>query len=569
MSSPGRPAQRRQVDLSGRPSRPPRPKIADYPFTTLTPNLGVVDLSGNERFVMADVPGLIEGASEGAGLGVRFLGHLERTAVLIHLIDATGEDPVGAWRAIRTELEAYAEGLEDKSEIVALNKIDALDPAATQRSAAKMKEGGRPPYGFHAGLGGVRRGGEAAAAGGLAPRSLSTAGRRRRRPGWRKTCDAVNMLAAARLIVVKVGSALVARAGSGEVDHAWLAAFASDAARLKGARGQGPDRGVLRRGGRDRRRLGMSGRVLSLAEKQAAAAAGQSLLMAAWQEAMAPHNIHVAQLLLTADDTEARRRFLNARATLSTLIELGVLPVVNENDTVATEELRYGDNDRLAARVAQMAGADVLVLLSDVDGLYTADPRRSSDARRLERVEAITPEIEAMAGGANRQSAVGSGGMVTKLAAARIAAAAGCATVVTLGHRPAPLLALEEGAAATFFAPHSTPAAAYKAWIAGSLAPHGVLVVDDGAAAALRAGKSLLAAGVTSAQGRFGKGDAVVVRDLAGRDIGRGLARYDATDARRIAGLRSSDIETLLGEAAAPLIHADDLALGASAERPG
>jgi glutamate 5-kinase len=364
----------------------------------------------------------------------------------------------------------------------------------------------------------------------------------------------------ARLIVCKVGSALVADLETGAPDRAWLTAFARDAARFR-ERGQRlvvVSSGAVALG---RRRLALTGHTLTLAEKQAAAAAGQSLLMAAWAEALAPHGVHVAQLLLTADDTEARRRFLNARATLTTLLDLGVLPVINENDTVATEELRYGDNDRLAARVAQMAGADLLVLLSDVDGLYTADPRRSEGANRLERVETITPEIEAMAGGANTERRVGSGGMVTKLAAARMAAAAGCATLITLGRRPAPLGAVEEGAAATWFAPHSTPAAAYKSWIAGSLAPHGVLTIDDGAASAVRAGRSLLAAGVKQAQGRFGKGDAVVVRDLAGREIGRGLARYDAADAKRILGLRSDAIETLLGEAAAPLIHADDLAL--------
>ncbi|HXV00233.1 MAG TPA: glutamate 5-kinase [Caulobacteraceae bacterium] len=374
-------------------------------------------------------------------------------------------------------------------------------------------------------------------------------------------------LASARLIVVKVGSALVAEAESGEVDRAWLAAFAADAARLLG-RGQSlvvVSSGAVALG---RRPLGLAVHALTLAEKQAAAAAGQSLLMAAWQDALAPHRLHVGQLLLTADDTESRRRFLNARATLRTLIELKALPVVNENDTVATEELRYGDNDRLAARVAQMAGADLLVLLSDVDGLYTADPRRNPGAQRLDRVETIDADIEAMAGGANREARVGSGGMVTKLAAARIAAAAGCATLITLGRRSAPLLAAEEGAGATFFPPRSTAAAAYKAWIAGSLAPHGVLTVDDGAAAAVKAGKSLLAAGVKVAEGRFGKGDAVVVRDLAGREIGRGLARYDAADAKKILGLRSAEIEVLLGEAAAPLIHADDLALAAPAEGP-
>jgi glutamate 5-kinase len=231
--------------------------------------------------------------------------------------------------------------------------------------------------------------------------------------------------------------------------------------------------------------------------------------------------------------------------------------VVNENDTVATEEIRYGDNDRLAARVAQMVGADLLVLLSDVDGLYTADPRRDPAAEHIPLVTVLTPAIEAMAGGAH----VGSGGMATKLAAARIAGAAGCSTLIALGHRPAPLQAAEDGERSTLFQAAATPAAAYKAWIAGSLAPQGVLTVDAGAATALRAGKSLLAAGVKGVEGRFGKGDAVLVRDQAGREVGRGLSRYDAGDAERIIGLRSDAIEPALGYTAGPLIHADDLAL--------
>ena len=376
----------------------------------------------------------------------------------------------------------------------------------------------------------------------------------------------MSVLREARLVVVKVGSALLADATTGAVDRAWLTAFAHDAARLA-ARGQRllvVSSGAVALG---RGRLGLARRALSLAGKQAAAAAGQSMLMRAWEEALEPLGLRTAQILLTLDDTEVRSRFLNARSTLATLLDLGVIPVVNENDTVATEELRYGDNDRLAARVAQMVGADLLVLLSDVDGLYTADPRRDTAARRIETVAEITPQIEAMAGGSNSRDGVGSGGMVTKLAAARIAAAAGCATLITLGWRPSPLGAVEAGEPATLFAPHSTPAAAYKAWIAGSLAPQGVVVIDDGAAAALRAGKSLLAAGVRSAEGRFGKGDAVVVRVLAGRDVGRGLARYDSADARRILGLRSSAIEALLGDAAGPLIHADDLALNPAGER--
>lgn len=375
----------------------------------------------------------------------------------------------------------------------------------------------------------------------------------------------MSLISTARLIVVKVGSALLVDPRTGAADGAWLDAFAADVARLS-ARGQKlviVSSGAVALG---RARLGLRRRALTLAEKQAAAAAGQSLLMRAWEGAFEPLALGTAQILLTLDDTEVRRRFLNARSTFETLIQLGVLPIVNENDTVATEELRYGDNDRLAARVAQMVGADLLVLLSDVDGLYTADPRRDATARHVADVGEITAEIEAMAGGPNSAQGVGSGGMTTKLEAARIAAAAGCATVITMGRRSAPLGAAEAGETATTFAPRSTPAAAYKAWIAGSLAPQGALTVDAGAAQALRTGKSLLAAGVRQVEGRFGKGDAVIVRDEAGREIGRGLTRYDAADACKILGLHSSAIKAVLGDAAGPLIHADDLALASVAE---
>jgi glutamate 5-kinase len=374
----------------------------------------------------------------------------------------------------------------------------------------------------------------------------------------------VNGIEGAARIVVKVGSALLVGDG-GAADAAWLAAFAADLARLR-ARGQQVlvvSSGAVALG---RRRLGLGRRALTLPEKQAAAAAGQSALMRAWEEAFEPHGLSAAQVLLTRDDTEMRRRWLNARATVETLLGLGVVPVVNENDTVVTEEIRYGDNDRLAARVAQMIGADAVVLLSDVDGLYTADPRRDPAARHIPRVAHLTPEIEAMAGGANAQAGVGSGGMATKLAAARIASAAGCATIVTLGRRAAPLAALEAGERATVIAPSTTPAAAYKAWIAGSVAPAGALVVDAGAAAAVRRGKSLLAAGVRRVEGRFGKGDAVVVRDEAGGEIARGLVRYDAPDAARICGLKSAAIEAALGYTAGPLVHANDLALSQAHE---
>ena len=372
----------------------------------------------------------------------------------------------------------------------------------------------------------------------------------------------MNDLAGARRIVVKVGSSLLIDRKTAEPNRAWLAALAADAARLH-QRGQQlliVSSGAVALG---RKRLGLSGRrSLDLPQKQAAAAAGQSLLMHAWEDALAVHGITTAQILLTRDDTETRRRWLNARATIETLLALNVAPVVNENDTVVTEEIRYGDNDRLAARVAQMIGADLLVLLSDVDGLYTADPRRDPTARHIARVTEMTPELDAMAGGANVEGGVGTGGMATKLMAVRIAAAAGCATLITLGNRARPLGAVEDGARATLFEPHTSPAAAYKAWIAGSLAPQGVLVIDAGAASALRAGKSLLPAGVREVEGRFEKGDAVVVRDETGRELARGLARYDAADAERIKGLKSAGIEAVLGYTEGPtLIHADDLAL--------
>jgi glutamate 5-kinase len=367
-------------------------------------------------------------------------------------------------------------------------------------------------------------------------------------------------IARARRIVVKVGSALVVDAQAGAPDRAWLAAFAADAARLR-ARGQQVlvvSSGAVALG---RRRLGLSRRKLTLPEKQAAAAAGQSLLMRAWEEAFEPHGLAVAQVLMTRDDTEVRRRWLNGRATIETLLSLGVVPVVNENDTVVTEEIRYGDNDRLAARVAQMIAADALVLLSDIDGLYTADPRRDPSATRLERIGEITPAIDAMAGGANAGAGVGTGGMATKIAAARIARAAGCATIITLGTRPEPLKAVEDGAPTTVIEASLSAAAAYKGWIAGSLSPQGALIVDAGAAGALAKGKSLLAAGVRGVEGSFGKGDAVLVRAEDGRELGRGLVRYDAADAEKILGLRSDAIEAVLGYTGGPMIHADDLAM--------
>ncbi len=366
----------------------------------------------------------------------------------------------------------------------------------------------------------------------------------------------------ARRIVFKVGSALLVDEKTGAANRAWLEAFCADAAALRAAGKQVlvVSSGAVALG---RRRLGLTGRKTTLPEKQAAAAAGQSLLMRAWEEAFEPHGTSVAQILLTRDDTETRRRWLNARATTETLMGLGVVPVVNENDTVVTEEIRYGDNDRLAARVAQMAGADLLVLLSDIDGLYTADPRKNPSAAHIPLVTEITAEIAGMAEGANQAAGVGTGGMATKVPAARIARAAGWPPLITLGSRPHPLAAIAAGEKATLIEAAASPAAAYKAWIAGSLAPQGWVTIDAGAAKALTSGKSLLSAGVRAIEGPFEKGDAVRVRDETGHEVARGIVRYDSADAQRIAGLRSDAIEAELGFTEGPMIHADDLAVSA------
>ncbi len=309
-----------------------------------------------------------------------------------------------------------------------------------------------------------------------------------------------------------------------------------------------------------RRQLGLAPGKLRLEESQAAAAVGQIRLAHAWKEVLEPHDCAVAQILLTLGDTEERRRYLNARSTLETLLKLGAVPVINENDTVATAEIRYGDNDRLAARVAQMAGADCLVLLSDVDGLYTADPTRDPAARHLPEVTRITAEIEAMAGGS--ASDVGSGGMTTKLLAGKIAVAAGCHMCIAIGREQRPLRRIEAGARCTWFVAQASPKTVRKQWIAGLLKPAGTLHVDAGAARALRGGKSLLPAGVTRIEGRFERGDAVTVRDADGVEIARGLSAYSSDDARRAAGRRSQELEAILGyRGRDEIIHRDDLVL--------
>ncbi|GAB5375426.1 MAG: glutamate 5-kinase [Acuticoccus sp.] len=365
------------------------------------------------------------------------------------------------------------------------------------------------------------------------------------------------MLAGARRIVVKLGSALLV-AEDGTARRRWLATLANDLAALHAradvlvvssgaiAMGRGP--------------IGYGARALRLEESQAAAAVGQIALAAEWSAALAAEGMRAAQVLLTVRDTEERRAYLNARTTLAELFRAGVVPVINENDTIATGEIRYGDNDRLAARVATMVSADCLVLLSDVDGLYTAPPAQDPSARFIADVPHLTDEIYACAGDAG--SALSRGGMKTKLDAARIATEAGVAMAIASGRVDHPLKALEAGARATWFHPRSDPVTARKVWIAGSLRASGALTLDDGAVAAVLRGRSLLPAGVRAVSGEFSRGDAVRLVDLAGREIGRGLVAYDAGDARLIAGQKTHSLPAIVGaRARATMVHRDDMAL--------
>jgi len=360
----------------------------------------------------------------------------------------------------------------------------------------------------------------------------------------------------ARCVVIKVGSALLV-----EGDHLrarWLTALAKDVASLhaRGVKVVLVSSGSIALG---RGVLGLEPGKLTLEESQASAAIGQIQLATAYQEALAPHDITAAQVLLTLPDTQSRRRYLNARATLDTLLELGTVPIVNENDTVATDEIRYGDNDRLAAQIASIIGADLLVLLSDVDGLYTANPADDADARHLEHVEEITPEIMAMAG--DRASEMSKGGMKTKLLAAEIATYNGAAMVIAFGETDHPIRAIEEGAQATVFAPMDQPDVARKRWIS-AMKPQGSLVIDEGAEHALHDGNSLLPAGVTAVDGTFERGAAVSVLRANGEKIAIGLCAYGSDEAQAIMGQNSSEIADILGyQGRTALIHRDDLVL--------
>ena len=359
-------------------------------------------------------------------------------------------------------------------------------------------------------------------------------------------------------LVIKIGSALLVDRNTGALRHDWLQALAEDVASLKV---QGCDVVLVSSGSiaLGRGALGLPATKLALEESQAAAAVGQIRLARAYEEALEPHGITTAQVLVTLEDSSNRRRYLNSRATLETLLGFDVVPIVNENDTVATDEIRYGDNDRLAAQVAVTVGAGQLILLSDVDGFYSANPQSHPNAQRFDVIEQITPEIEAMAGDAG--SGLSKGGMKTKLMAAKTAMVAGCGMVITEGSVLHPLRALDKGAAATWFTPQLDPHTARKRWIA-AMKPQGSFSIDSGAAAALRQGKSLLPAGVSAVVGVFERGDPVRIRDAEARDLGQGLCCYSSQEALAILGQQSRDIEAILGyPGRAALIHRDDMAI--------
>ncbi len=366
-------------------------------------------------------------------------------------------------------------------------------------------------------------------------------------------------LADFRRIVIKVGSSLLVDSAAGRPRTQWLAALVEDIAKLHRDKRDilVVSSGAIALG---RAVLKLPRGPLKLEDSQAAAAVGQIALAKLWAESLGAHGITAGQILVTLGDTEERRRYLNARETIDKLLEWKSVPVINENDTVATNEIRYGDNDRLAARVATMMSADLLVLLSDVDGLYDAPPGARKDARLVPLVERITPEIEAMAGASG--SELSRGGMMTKIEAGKIATSAGTHMVIASGHPDHALSAIGQGGPCTWFLTPANPVTARKKWIAGSLEPRGVLYIDGGAVAALRRGKSLLPAGVKRVDGEFSRGDAVIIRDLDGAEIGRGLVAYDATDAGKVMGLSSPDAKSILGfEGRAEIVHRDDLVM--------
>ena len=558
-----------------------RPKVADYPFTTLAPQLGVVRADANRSFVVADIPGLIEGAAEGAGLGHQFLRHLQRTRLLLHVVDLApldpDADPVRDARAIVRELKKYDATLHDKPRWLVLNKLDLI-PADERvkrvKAFVKAYRHKGPAFEISAINGEGCRAlvlaiqtwleahpahapelGEIIAEP-LVVKPAPIAARRSRRAGM--TRERMDRLP--RIVVKEAGSSLVTNDGRG-LDHAAVAQWAGEIAAQKrlGKEIVLVSSGAIAEG---MQRLGWIVRPRAVHDLQAAAAVGQMGLVQAYEAAFAKYDLHTAQVLLTHEDLADRRRYLNARTTLTTLLALGVIPIINENDTVTTDEIRFGDNDTLAALVTNLIEADLLVLLTDQQGLYTRDPRKDATATLVRSGRAGDPALEAMAGHAG--TAIGRGGMLTKVLAAKRAARSGASTVIASGREIRVLTRLAAGEAiGTALVAETTSLAARKQWLADHVRLAGTLTLDAGAVRALaREGKSLLPIGVVAVDGTFERGEIVGCIAPGGSEIARGLINYGSQETARILRKPSSEIEGILGYIDEPeLIHRDNLVL--------
>ncbi len=546
-----------------------KPKIADYPFTTLEPTLGIVRADEDHSFVIADLPGLIPGAADGKGLGHQFLRHTERTRLLVHMLDLdpqTGRDPLDDLQVIDGELAAYSAELAARPQIIVANKADLPDAAAGSRARRAALRRERAPALRH--LRGHREWARPTssarsrrACNSSRPRTRAHLHQRRLESrSSERAMTGARRLGRVRRLVVKVGSGLVTTQGVG-ASAARIEALAADIASVsEGRRIVLVSSGAIATG---MARLGLVERPRSIPEKQAAAAVGQSALMWQYEAAFGRHRIPVGQVLLTAQDISDRARYLNAKNTLLALLKFDVMPIVNENDTVAVEEIKVGDNDNLSALVASLIDADLLVLLTDVDGLYTDDPSVNARARKLDMVDAVTDEIEGLAH--DRADRVSVGGMATKLQAARKAAAAGVPMVIASGLEPGVLRRILDGeSVGTYFAPKADRLGARKRWIAFAVPPQGRLTVDAGALTALtQRGKSLLPSGIVEIEGDFDSGEVVALLGGAGgKEFARGVVNFDATELRKIRGAKTQEIEHRLGyKSFDEVIHRDNLVI--------